>query len=183
MVSIGMVPMVFLLIAVNTFLYLVFYSMDQNNVRIQIVFLINWWMVFLALASILWFVFYGLVYFLAVTPFISEWPVAKYLDRNIFVIENTLMLCFSAYSLLTALITTVIRSTARSHGWMRFTAWAFFGRFLVPLVWDPMPNLVYRYDGLFGLPVLYGLLMVALSLIHERYPLPPEAPALSRGAS
>lgn len=92
------------------------------------------------------------------------------------------MLCFSAYSLLTAVLTTVIRSPARSHGWMRFTAWAFFGRFLIPLVWDPMPNLVYRYDGLFGIPVLYGLLMVALSLIHERYPLPAKAPALSGGA-
>ncbi|MBN2201072.1 hypothetical protein JW777_03890 [bacterium] len=66
---------------------------------------------------------------------------------------------------------------------MRFTAWAFFGRFLIPLLWDPMPNLVYRYDGLFGLPVLYGLLMVALSLIHERYPLPAEAPALTGGVS
>ncbi|MDM7925580.1 MAG: hypothetical protein QUS35_06145 [bacterium] len=93
------------------------------------------------------------------------------------------MLSFSAYSLLTAVFTTVIRSPARSHGWMRFTAWAFFGRFLIPLVWDPMPNLVYRYDGLFCIPVLYGLLMVALSLIHERYPLPAEAPALPGGAS
>jgi hypothetical protein len=181
MVSIGMVPMAFLFAAVNTFLWIVLRSANRKNVSYPVHFLINWWMVFLAIASIVWLFFYSLVYLSAVFPLLREWPVIDYLDRNTFLIDNVLTKIFCAYSLITAILTISLRSASRSHGWLCFTAWAFFGRFLIPLIWDPMPNLVYRYEGLFGLPVLYGLLMIALSVIHERYQPPDERPAVTAG--
>jgi hypothetical protein len=181
MISIGMVPMAFLFAAVNTFLWIVLHSVNRKNVSYSVHFLINWWMVFLAIPSIVWLFFYGLVYLSAVFLFLREWSIIKFLGKNASVIDTALTWSLCAYSFITAILTMSLRSTSRSHGWWCFTAWAFFGRFLIPLVWDPMPELVYRYEGLFGLPVLYGLLMIALNVIHERYRLLESEPAVSAG--
>jgi len=53
--------------------------------------------------------------------------------------------------------------------WLLFTAVFTTLSYLISVCWDPMPSLVFRYSGVFDLPMLFGWLMIIHTLILERF--------------
>jgi hypothetical protein len=182
MVSIGMIPIAFLLSAVTTFIWLALRMANRSMADSKVRLLTRWWMVFLAVITIELLLYNGYSYFRESLPFLDKNEAIESIDDHLIIIEIYMLRALSIYSMATAILTMSLKVSSRSHRWLCFTAWAFFFSFLVPLVWDPMPNLVYRYGGFFTLPVLYGLIMIALTAIHERYRLPAGEAAVPGGS-
>jgi hypothetical protein len=181
MAAVGMAPLAFLMAAVCLFDFLSF-STKRSYLTTSISrFLILWWKIYLLALSFSWLFFNFFAFLSNDLAFFNKYFIKRLFDDHQMLITYYIEWFSFAYSVVTVILTMIIKLHTRSYRWMIFTAWAFVFRSLVPIVLDPMPVIIYRYEGLCAVPVLYGLLMIALTSIQEQYRLVTDGLPMSGG--
>jgi len=87
----------------------------------------------------------------------------------VFRIMDTSNIVFFIGSVLLLLLTWVYLKGIRIYGWLLFSAGAMSLPFLIYLLWNPLPTLLYRYEGVMGLPMLFGWLMISIRSIQMKF--------------
>jgi hypothetical protein len=172
MKSIGMAPMACLLSAVMAFILFVLRDLNKTMVDFKQRLLNRWWIAYLAVIGLGWILFYSYGLLRVIMPFLDGIRFFKFIDIHLMEIEVIILITTSVCSFGMAFISMSKKFSSPSRFWMVFTAWSFLIRSLIPVVWDPMPTIIFRYDGIFSIPLLYGLIMIALNSIHAKYKLP-----------
>jgi hypothetical protein len=95
---------------------------------------------------------------------------SKAVVEALFLIFRLIEFFMSLYSIVLFIIFLMDnRVLANLKRWLLFVAGAGTVRFVVLLVFYPEPVLLFRYDGIFDLVILFGLLMILFVAIRQEH--------------
>ena len=154
-----MIPMSYLTAAVSFFIILILSKTGITGTSLRGRKLLFYWMFYLGITSFLELItiIQGIFFYRDI-----PWDLVK--------TEKFTNLLFLLLSISLLMVTFLSYTNTALLRWLLFTACAIFIKNLLPVaIWNPMPPLVYRYFGVFALPMLFGMLMIAITIIQLKY--------------
>lgn len=163
----GMIPLYFVKSAVEYFTAFLLYREKKRS-------LIEWdyplifsWSLYLIVVSTFELIIECLLYF--------DWIPRKWDQEKTQILSSIgkaqIVQLFLTGILFIITIYHVFKQYKKSYQWLLFTLVAILSRNILLIFWNPMPVFFYRYFGILELPGMFGLLMVIVTVLKNKYTL------------
>jgi hypothetical protein len=157
----GMLPMALLISAVSFFIVFLLWSVNRSAIGRNSIRFNRVWMFYLggtALFNLLW----------NLHPFYRKH--FEFFDKNWRIFNVLFDLTLIAASGLIFFYTLFSKRHSPAYRWHVFVSAYIFIRNLAPsIIWEKIPPLVWRFDGILDMPILFCFLMVAVKWIRAQY--------------
>jgi hypothetical protein len=160
--AMGMLPMSFLISAVSIFIVFLLWSVNRSAIGRNSIRFNRTWMFYLGGTASLTLLIRGLAFYVRNFEFFHTnfRFFYMYFLNSTTIIASGLIFIYTLFS----------KKCSPAYRWHLCVSLYTFIRNLAPsIIWEKIPVLVWRFDGILDLPILFCLLMVAVKWIRVKY--------------